>query len=474
MIATEITESTDIHEGFNLQDIRSSLLNQLTQIDFTSNSQILRIDIPIPNINIIKWLGQQSSAEKIYWSERSGDFEIGGIGQSDIITAKRFNNYRDSISRINKNLSYKNKFLRYYGGFQFNQNIKTDELWKDFGNYYFILPLFEIYRTEDDFYFAANIICENSDNKQEKIEKILQLFDKLIFRKDFVFPNSNNFLSREDFPNTTGWNKMINSVLTSIKNQHVNKVVLARKVILKFIEELNTVGLLNKLKTINPFATHFCFQIKKDLAFLGGTPELLYQRNNGTIYSEAIAGTRPRGKNEFEDSVLEHELLDSDKERREHAFVIESVKDSLNILCKEVVASKEISVIKLRRLQHLYSKFHGKLKDKISDIEILSTLHPTPAVGGVPGKEALEQIQSMEPFHRGWYAAPVGWIGFNSAEFAVAIRSGLVNGKNLALYSGGGIVDGSDVNSEWQEIENKIGNFLKALGLNGEANSKPQ
>ncbi|MCK5033282.1 MAG: chorismate-binding protein, partial [Calditrichia bacterium] len=137
-------------------------------------------------------------------------------------------------------------------------------------------------------------------------------------------------------------------------------------------------------------------------------------------------------------------------------------------------ASKEISVIKLRRLQHLYSKFHGKLKDETSDIEILSALHPTPAVGGVPGKEALEHIQSMEPFHRGWYAAPVGWIGYNSAEFAVAIRSGLVNGKNLALYSGGGIVDGSDVNSEWQEIENKIGNFLKALGINGELNGKSQ
>jgi menaquinone-specific isochorismate synthase len=199
----------------------------------------------------------------------------------------------------------------------------------------------------------------------------------------------------------------------------------------------------------------------------------LYQRNNGTIYSEAIAGTRPRGKNEFEDCVLERELLDSDKERREHAFVIESIQESLNSLCKEVIASKEISVIKLRRLQHLYSKFHGKLKDNISDADILSALHPTPAVGGVPGKEALEQIQTMEPFHRGWYAAPIGWIGYNSAEFAVAIRSGLVNGKSLALYSGGGIVEGSDVNSEWHEIENKIGNFLKALGLNGEAQSKP-
>jgi len=209
-------------------------------------------------------LGQQSINEKIYWSERSGDFEIGGVGQADVITAKRFNNYRDSISRISKNLSNNNKFLRYYGGFQFNQNVKTDELWKDFGNYYFVLPFFEIFRAEDDFYFAANIICENPDNKQESIDKLMQLFDKLTFEKDYVFPNSNDFLSREDFPDTNGWGIIINSALTSIKNHVVEKVVLARKVILKFYEELNTFSLLNKLKTINPFATHFCLQIKKD------------------------------------------------------------------------------------------------------------------------------------------------------------------------------------------------------------------
>jgi menaquinone-specific isochorismate synthase len=469
-----VTEIIDIQKKFDLKKIKSSLVNRLIQTDFSSTSKILRIDIPITNINIIKWLGQQTKNKKIYWSERNGDFEVGGVGKADIITAKKFENYKKSISLIKKQFSENHKFLRYYGGFQFNQNEIGDDLWADFGNYYFILPLFEIYRTEDEFYFATNIVLNKSKTKEQQIEKILNEFDKLEYKKHFVFPNSNDFLSREDFPNTNGWANILNSALDSISKKTVEKVVLARKVILKFSEELNTLSLLNKLKTINPFATHFCFQIKKNFAFLGGTPELLYHRNNGTIYSEAIAGTRPRGKNEYEDMIFERELLDSDKERREHAFVIESVKESLNSLCKEVTASKEVSVIKLRRLQHLYSKFHGKLKDGISDIEILSALHPTPAVGGFPGGEALKQIQSLEPFNRGWYAAPVGWIGYNSAEFAVAIRSGLINGKSLALYSGGGIVDGSDVNSEWQEIENKIGNFLKALGINGKPNGKSQ
>lgn len=472
MTDIETTEDIDIRTEFSLPNIKSSFLENLNKLDYSTSSKIIRIDIPVPNINIVKWLGQQKDNEKIYWSERNGDFEVGGIGKVDIITSNKFENYNNSISQIKNNISDNYKFLRYYGGFQFSQNKNVDELWDDFGNYYFILPLFEIYRSEDEFFFASNIVIDNSTDKQTQIEKILVEFDKLIFNKHYIFPNSNDFLSRQDFPDTKGWEKIISSALKSIKENTIEKVVLARKVILKFSEELNTLSLLNKLKTINPFATHFCFQLKRNFAFLGGTPELLYHRNNGTIYSEAIAGTRPRGKNEYEDMIFERELLDSDKERREHAFVIESVKESLNNLCKEVIASREISVIKLRRLQHLYSKFHGKLKENISDIEILSALHPTPAVGGFPGDKALNQIQSLEPFHRGWYAAPVGWIGYNSAEFAVAIRSGLINGKILALYSGGGIVQGSDVNSEWQEIENKIGNFLKALGINGKSNSK--
>jgi menaquinone-specific isochorismate synthase len=97
------------------------------------------------------------------------------------------------------------------------------------------------------------------------------------------------------------------------------------------------------------------------------------------------------------------------------------------------------------------------------DADLIAALHPTPAVGGLPRGAALRWIAKHEPFDRGIYAAPVGWIGLDGAEFCVALRSGLVRGNELALYNGAGIVRGSDPGEEWQEIETKMQNFLSVL-----------
>lgn len=96
---------------------------------------------------------------------------------------------------------------------------------------------------------------------------------------------------------------------------------------------------------------------------------------------------------------------------------------------------------------------------------MLLALHPTPAVGGYPTREALAAIRKLEPFERGWYAGPVGWMSRASSEFAVAIRSGLVRSDTLTLFSGAGIVSGSEPQAEWDEIEHKIGDFTNVLGL---------
>ena len=117
------------------------------------------------------------------------------------------------------------------------------------------------------------------------------------------------------------------------------------------------------------------------------------------------------------------------------------------------------------RGRHIRSKVRGTLEDGVTDAALLDAMHPTPAVGVHPRNEALEQIHALEPFDRGWYAGPVGWIGQEASEFAVGIRSGLVRGRTLALYSGAGIVAGSVPDEEWAEIEQKIGDFTGMFGL---------
>jgi menaquinone-specific isochorismate synthase len=268
-------------------------------------------------------------------------------------------------------------------------------------------------------------------------------------------------ITRTDFPDREGWRKNIQTVLTLFDCGDIEKIVLARKSRFQFAGKLNAVDLLRRLQKIDQRAFHFCFQPYRNVAFIGGTPERLYCRCHREIQSEAVAGTRPRSSAKAVDREFNNELLRSDKDMREHRFVFDSIIESFNNVCSIVDAQEKVSVLKLSKVQHLYAGIRGILNADVTDGQILSHLHPTPAVGGFPREKALRLIDSLEPFDRGWYAGPVGWVSKDAAEFAVAIRSGLIKDDKIYLYAGAGIVPGSSPDKEWEEIENKIGNFIK-------------
>ena len=201
------------------------------------------------------------------------------------------------------------------------------------------------------------------------------------------------------------------------------------------------------------------------MAFLGASPERLFRRDGRSVESEAVAGTRPRGVSSADDEGLRDDLLHSAKDRSEHTYVSKGIGEALAPLCEELEIEDGVSEMKLARGRHLRSRVRGTLRDGVTDAALLDALHPTPAVGGHPRDEALERYRDLEPFDRGWYAGPVGWIGAEASEFAVGIRSGLVRGRTLALFSGAGIVAGSVPDEEWAEIEQKIGDFTGMFGL---------
>ena len=212
-----------------------------------------------------------------------------------------------------------------------------------------------------------------------------------------------------------------------------------------------------------PECFHFCFMPEPGVAFIGASPERLYLRQGKLIQSEAIAGTRPRGTSTAADGALGQNLLHSDKDLREHRYVVQGIRDTLAPLCQVLDVGEEISILRLAQCQHLVSFFEGTLDDDVLDTDILQRLQPTPAVGGYPAGAALDEIDRLESFDRGWYAGPIGWVSPNATEFAVAIRSGLIDGSKLCLFSGAGIVEGSTADGEWDEIENKISDFIKVL-----------
>jgi menaquinone-specific isochorismate synthase len=299
----------------------------------------------------------------------------------------------------------------------------------------------------------------------EDASKILREIEDLSFPKGAMGVLLPTPVLREDSPDLQGWRENIEWALSAFAEGRLGKVVLARRAAFGFDGDLDPTLLLESLKAVTPGCFHFYAEPEDGTAFLGASPERLFRRDGRSLQSEAVAGTRPRGVSSADDEGLRDELLHSAKDRVEHTYVSKGIREALEPLCEELEIEDSVADMKLARGRHLRSKIRGKLRDGVTDAGLLEAMHPTPAVGGYPRDRAREEIRVLEPFDRGWYAGPVGWIGAEASEFAVGLRSGLVRGQTLALFSGAGIVAGSVPEEEWAEIEQKIGDFTGMFGL---------
>jgi len=199
--------------------------------------------------------------------------------------------------------------------------------------------------------------------------------------------------------------------------------------------------------------------------FVVPTPVATISPFNGRpiLRSDCMAGTTRRGENGRSDRTRADALLASAKDRLEHSYVVEAVLHDMVKLCGRLDTVPEPRIVQLATLQHLFCPITGRLRDGITVGDILHQLHPTPAVGGWPRADALALIRNLETCSRGWYAAPVGWVGTEDAEFAVAIRSALVSDTDVIVFAGAGIVAGSVPEHEWQETDDKLQAFVHAV-----------
>jgi menaquinone-specific isochorismate synthase len=422
--------------------------------------KILRVEVQIPNLEPLNWLARQTSDIKTYWSDRHDRFRVAGIGTLDTISGDLPISYPDVFGQLRQKLSSLFPTVRYYGGIGFSQNNSIDPSWKLFGNYRFVVPRFEIWTDGTDTFFACNFLGNfRSAQWHQELDLILDELIQLDLTQLEIEIEPPLQIDRSDLPNRSQWQQNINLALAKFADLNLEKIVLARRSTLTFTKNLQPQALLLLLQPHNAHSYHFCFQIDPTTAFIGTSPERLYYRQDRLLETEAIAGTRQRGISTEIDRQLSNELRNSPKDLHEHQLVVNNLQVILAQLCHTVSIDRHSAILKLHKVQHLYTQCQGILRADLTDAEILPQLHPTPAVGGVPRTQALKLIQELEPFARGWYAAPVGWVGYDDAEFAVAIRSGLVDRDRLLLFAGAGIVTGSQSAAEWTEIENKIRHF---------------
>ena len=425
------------------------------------SSRIIRLQVIVAHANPLEWLTLQDCSSKIFWENRTQKEQFAGIGVAhEIFDGKE--GYEKILLYVNKLLQDSPDTVRFFGGMRFDVNASTSPEWEKWRTAHLTLPLVELSLVDESATLACHIFHkENTPSKVKKLQTILESMRT----EDMTIPYSPLIqLERHDMPGYKQWCSMVEEVLENIKSGKIDKVVLARTAVFNLARDYDPTELLLQLRGQAPQAFHYCFQIESHHAFLGISPELLYRRSGRKIESEAIAGTRPRGLTLEDDQRLAYELRNSEKEQREHLMVLERMERLLQKFCKKTERLSYLEPLQLKHVQHLQSKICGSLLPEISDSDLLPAFHPTPAVSGTPDKEARTLIRKLEPFDRGWYAGPVGWISKRQAEFAVGIRSGLLCGRILKIFTGAGIVDGSVPDEEWREIEFKLQSWKYLLG----------
>lgn len=420
----------------------------------------VRVSLEQETINVFDWLRPHTGRTRIYWSSRDERETVAAVGVADChIASSDASSLRTVLAPL---LDTCAPGVRLYGGARFDRAGRRDALWKPFGAFQFVLPRFEIRKTPEGSSLACNLVLPRdlpfAERAVDELDHVCN--GGLAYATGIPRP-----FSRYDDPDEGRWNESILWALDSFSGTDLDKVVFARKAVYEFTDALEPVSVLESLTSGTMGSFHYFFQPAGAAAFVGASPERLFRQDGPVVETEAVAGTRPRGGVSEADDQMEARLTGSKKDRLEHDYVRVSIREQLEPLSTQFHMDRHPAVMKLASTLHMQSRARAILRPGVSGLDVLEALHPTPAVGGYPVQTALKAIGEREPFDRGWYAGPIGWICPDAAEFAVAIRSGLVCRKTLALYSGAGIVYGSTPYAEWREIEHKIGTFMRVIGL---------
>jgi menaquinone-specific isochorismate synthase len=252
------------------------------------------------------------------------------------------------------------------------------------------------------------------------------------------------------------WRSMVETALVAIARGDVEKVVLAREVLVEGDAPFDVGATVRRLTTQQPGSFVYASE-----GFVGASPELLVRRVGSTVESRPMAGTTVADG----DAASLRALAESVKDQREHRYVVDAITRALGNVCTQLDVGAVPEVAVFGHVAHLATALRGTLRAPApTALELARALHPTPAVGGTPPDAALSLIRDLEGFDRGRYAGPVGWVDARGdGEWAIALRGAELDGARARLVAGAGIVAESDPDAEWSETQAKLEPMLRAL-----------
>lgn len=422
---------------------------------------------PAPRVPSERLLDAGAPGEAVLWAPPS-EIETCGLGAAWTLSASGPERFRSIQSQAHDvwpqlDLSASDRAAPapcFFGGFAFQPGQAESALWREFGDARFVLPKLTYLKTAQGAWLRLIVRGAEVRGPEARAElhgSLSRALQALLTPLEQGEPARE--LTREE-RSPEAWAELVAAIQAEIAGGRAQKIVLARRVSLRLDKELAPASVHSRLRNDAPECTRFAFRVAS-ATFLGATPERLLHKRGFELSTEAVAGSISA-----DDAGSAGRLLESGKDIREHEFVVQEILNLLGPLTTELLPAEHREVHRLRTVLHLRTPIHGRLREASHVLELVAKLHPTPAVGGVPTRAAIDFITGHEPDERGWYAGPVGWFdAAGDGRFVVALRSGVVSGDRAELYAGAGIVRDSNAPSEFAETRWKLAALLGALGV---------
>ena len=293
---------------------------------------------------------------------------------------------------------------------------------------------------------------------QDKIKKLE------IFLRDEIIPEDNirkqakdkiNNLDIHYHFNKNDFISSVDKIKQFIINGDVMQVVLSQRMSMDFVGE--PINFYRELRELNP-SPYMYYLNMGDYQIVGSSPEILVRLEDDLITVRPIAGTRPRGKNENEDNILENELRNDPKELAEHLMLIDLGRNDAGKVSKvgSIKLTDKMIIEKYSHVMHMVSNVTGSIEKKLGMMDVLKSTFPAGTVSGAPKIRAIDIIYELESIKRGIYAGAIGYLGWNgNMDTAIAIRTCVIKDGKLNIQCGAGIVNDSIAELEWEETLNK-------------------
>jgi len=452
-----------------LLNFSDDILNKIEKTRLTKGIISFCIELPFRDLIDIYSIFLDKYNFSIFWEENN-NISFLALDKCKSVQLKgpnRFQLAKDFNDKTLKNIinlesHYKfSSLTKIFYFFTFRENLNKYQVDNDFSILEGVLPKFLIINDGKNITIRMNIEIDPRISIRDNINEFWDIREKIISSKSQNYNYGNANLSLDDFyksfyKNYPLLNKQISAAIKLINDGCIEKLVLGSKLIFQLKKKLNIIQILNKLRLSQANACRYLWKRNKENMIFGASPEKLFSLKEKVLQLEAIAGTEKIG---FDMDTF----LRSDKNLREHNFVINYLIENLKFLNIRNYKQGEIKVKEFGNIAHLCTLISAEV-NKICPFVLLEKLHPSPAVCGFPKEKALDYLDSLENFDRGNYASPFGWVDVEgNADFRVALRGARILNGEIEFIAGSGLVKGSICEKEIDEIKLKLASLANLI-----------